>query len=86
MVSTFSRGFSIVGFELELVEVGETQIEGLDPYDEEGVEWTHHVLEKRFGWVENLHGCMRGKERKKGEDVLRFVFEFQDPIRGTSPN
>jgi len=62
LVSTFSRGFSIVGFELGLVEVGETQIEGLHPYNEEGVEWTHHVLEKRFGWVENLHGCMRVRE------------------------
>jgi len=43
-----------------LVEVGETQIEGLKPFnDEEGVERTHHVLEKAFGGVENLHGCMQ---------------------------
>ena len=53
--------FSIVGSELELVEVGETQIEGLHPFnDEEGVGRTHHVLEKAFGGIENLHGCMLG--------------------------
>lgn len=45
---------------MELVEVGETQIEGLHPFnDEEGVGRTHHVLEKAFGGVENLHGCMQ---------------------------
>jgi len=56
---------------LGLVEVGKTQIEGFHPYNEERVEWTHHVLEKRFGWVENLHGSMQGWEKKKG--AVRFM-------------
>lgn len=51
---------------MELVEVGETQIEGLHPFnDEEGVGRTHHVLEKAFGGIENLHGCMQGETRKR---------------------
>jgi len=57
-----------------LEEVGETQIEGLHPYDEEGVERTHHALEKGFGRVENLHGCMQGRRRRK-QSVVRFMFE-----------
>ncbi|TKY48017.1 hypothetical protein E2542_SST25431 [Spatholobus suberectus] len=66
-------GFSIVAIELELVEVGETQIEGLLPFNEQGVERTHHVLEKAFGGVENLHGCMQGR-RKVSPIEMRFAF------------
>ncbi|KAK7325297.1 hypothetical protein VNO77_29457 [Canavalia gladiata] len=58
---------SIVGSELELVEVGKTQIKRLHPFNEDGVEGTHGVLKEGFGGVKNLHGACRGGGGKEGE-------------------
>lgn len=63
--------FSIAASEMELVEVGETQIEKLHAFYEDGVKGTHNVLKEAFGGVENLHGACRERERRNvGWEVL----------------